>query len=756
MATHTAKTTPGKKSKGSVTPPSTGAAFATGAGLACGGLLLVRLAAWRLPAARLWGVNHFAFLPDAAVAVFAVLGLLACTPVVTRLVSRVPGKAEGAGRRAFALPLFLVLLSGMLFWFLRMQTYFLGDGAVYLAEIFRYVRGIPGSESVLYSTGSAPLTGWLFAHAAGAAYGAAGSAESVLANPQYAFWLLGAVAGMTFVFLAWMAAAEFGRNAMERVAVFVLAVCSPGVIFFFGYVEYYTFSFVALGVHWFFCLRVLEGRGGMAGAAVSLLIATAFHFLAAVAYPGFALLLLWRYGNERLRALVRIGPVLAAIATVLAVSGVWYFASGIAAHGSRVVLSLSPYGKEGAMQSYTLLSSYHLVDFVNSIVLLAGPLLIALVFLLRKDAFRSVAVVVMLVEVLFFSFLAFFGNLSFGMARDWDVNAVLGLAALFFLVAVVRHSAPTARTGSVLLLAAGAALVGGGSWFWVNISPKASVARTREILALDDAHIMGDYALNGYEHLRKYCFAQNDAAGVVWAIKKKIDCVGYPTDFRKLAIAVIQDAAPETKRAEYDWIFDRLFAKIGALRAAGKDASYAGSRSDYIELAAEAVLQCRYLPPRLGFDARYADAQQARLEALAPGDRTVALVRAQLDWIRSGGIADPAPFRAGADAVRASSTLAAYAGIALGTLKEYDRAVVALRKAMALDSTFTLPLLYLAEAEMHLAPPDTADARRSLERFLANTAGSRVFGSRAQQEQLVRQAETMLAALRGDKGTPAR
>ncbi|MBL0177315.1 MAG: hypothetical protein IPP94_19065 [Ignavibacteria bacterium] len=754
MATHTAKSPPGKKKKGSVTPLSAGGIFAAGAGLAFGGLLLLRLAAWRFPAERLWGFNHFAFLPDAAVAAFAALGLLACTPVVARVLARVPANTGDADRRPFALPLLLVLVSGLLFWFLRMQTYFLGDGAVYLAEIYRYVRGIPGSESVLYSKGSAPVTGWLFAQLARAAYGAAASGESLLANPQFAFWTLGAAAGMVFVYLSWKTAVEFGRDRMERVAIFTLAVCSPGVIFFFGYVEYYTFSFVALGAHLFFCLRTLEGRGGVAWAALTLLVATSFHFLAAVAYPGFALLLLWRYGNERLRAFVRPGPVLAAIAAILVASGVYYFASGIATQGSRVVLSLAPFGKEGAMQSYTLLSSYHLFDVVNYFVLLAGPLALALIFVLRKDAFRSAAVVVMLVEVLFFSFLAFFGNLGFGMARDWDINAVLGLAVLFFLLAVLRQSAPSFRTGSVLILAAGAALVGGGSWFWVNLSPQASVARYKAILALDDTHMMGDYALNGYEHLRKYAFAQNDAAGVIWAIRKKIECVGYPADYRKLALTVIQDAAPETKRAEYDWIFDRLFARIGAMHAAGRDSSYAGSKREYVELAAEAVLQCRYLPPRLGFDERYAAAQQARLEALAPGDPIVALARAQLEWIRTGAVADPAPFRAGADAVRESSTLAAYAGIALGTLKDYDRAVVALRKAVAIDSTFTLPLLYLAEAELRLDPPDRADALRNLDRFLANTAGSRVFGSRAQQEQLVRQAESMRAALRGN-GDPA-
>lgn len=63
--------------------------------------------------------------------------------------------------------------------------------------------------------------------------------------------------------------------------------------------------------------------------------------------------------------------------------GVYYFASGIATEGSRVVLAMQPFGEPGAVQQYTLLSSAHLLDVLNMVLLAAGPGLFALP-LLRK------------------------------------------------------------------------------------------------------------------------------------------------------------------------------------------------------------------------------------------------------------------------------------------------------------------------------------------------------------------------------------
>ena len=69
------------------------------------------------------------------------------------------------------MPPFLVSIlaaagGGTLFWLLRMDTFFLGDGASYLAEHFRWVRGLSISEDVLFSPGSAPLTAWILAKGA--------------------------------------------------------------------------------------------------------------------------------------------------------------------------------------------------------------------------------------------------------------------------------------------------------------------------------------------------------------------------------------------------------------------------------------------------------------------------------------------------------------------------------------------------------------------------------------------------------------
>lgn len=184
--------------------------LAVAAGTVFAVLALLRLAAAQFPDARIWGLNASAWLPTWAQLLFAALGVLAATPPFLRIagsVMRVPGVLPIRG----AALLFAVLAGGA-FWIFRMETYFLGDGAVYLSEHFRLLRGLPVSESVLYSTGSAPLTGWLLAQGARLFF----SEGSTLAgNPQFVFWIAGAAAGAAFAALALLLSARWSEKADE-------------------------------------------------------------------------------------------------------------------------------------------------------------------------------------------------------------------------------------------------------------------------------------------------------------------------------------------------------------------------------------------------------------------------------------------------------------------------------------------------------------------------------------------------------------
>lgn len=785
-----------------------------------------------------WGFGHVAFLPGWAQWGWTLLAVALVLPLVYRPAQRLAATlfADASSR---TLPATFAIAGAVLFWVLAMETYFLGDGAVYLAEHFRYVRGLDYSSSVLYSKGSAPLTGWLLAQVAAAAHALSGG-EGVVGHPMFAFRLTGLIAGVIFILVAWcgahrlwpdldaqraQAAGVSVSRATERLATFVLLVTTAASLYFFGYVEYYTFVFVALAAHMIALDRAARGDIGFMGPILLLLLAIAFHFLAVLALPALVATMLARSRTQSLARLGSASSVLAALGVVLVGAGIWYFASGTAAEGSRTVLSLDPYGSEGRWQLYTLLSVRHVLDIILYVILLMLPPLYAIGWISRpkKSGYAwhrawagDAAMRAATLNLLFFLMLAVFGNTAFGLARDWDIVAVLGVATVLYAVTVLRARqqwavesavAPTAppaadtdaepeemppgetdegpapvvtrrRTTYALVVAAGFSFGAFIPWVYVNVDADASVARYRSILTDTDSLIMGDYALNGYEHLRKYYQSTGDGAGEAWAIRKKIECVGYPMDFRKYMLAVVTHVPAGTRRAEFEWMLDDIARRLELMNAGRTDSLYAGTRSAFIELAAEVLLQVHALPPAEGVTATWLDGRLDRLAALgassraaasiasasapaaasAPGTTTspssaasipaaVAIARAQIAWDRTGAIADAAPFLR-APEIATSSLLAFHAGRALLAIKLREQSRAALERAVALDPDFTLPLVFLAAAEYEISTANAPRAVAHLEAFLARPEGRRLPPGDPTNQKLEAYARGLLARIR--------
>lgn len=761
-----------------------------------------------------WGLGHAAFLPGWAQWGWTLLAVALVLPLIYKPAQRLAAMLF-ADASARALPAAFAIAGAALFWLLAMETYFLGDGAVYLAEHFRYVRGLDYSSSVLYSKGSAPLTGWLLAQVASAAHALSGG-EGVIGHPMFAFRLTGMIAGVIFVLVAWcgvhrlwpdldpqraQAAGVPVSRATERFATFVLLVTTAASLYFFGYVEYYTFVFVALAAHMIALDRAARGDIGFMAPILLLLLAIAFHFLAVLALPALIATMLARSRRQSLTRLGSASAVLAALGLVLAGAGIWYFASGTAAEGSRTVLSLDPYGSEGRWQLYTLLSARHVADVILYVILLALPSVLAISWISRPNrsgyaAHRAwagdAAMRAASLNLLFFLLLAIFGNTAFGLARDWDIVAVLGVATVLYAVTVLRGrqqwavesavvpTAPPAadadaepeevppgqtdegpasvvlrrRTSYSLVLAAGFSLGAFIPWVHVNVDADASVARYRSILADTDTLIMGDYALNGYEHLRKYYQSTGDGAGEAWAIRKKIECVGYPMDFRKYMLAVVTNLPAGARRAEFEWMLDDIARRLELMNAGRTDSLYAGTRSAFTELAAEVVLQAHALPPAEGVTATWLDGRLDRLAALGASSRAaefvpaaVAIAHAQIAWDRTGAIADAAPFLR-APEIETSSLLAFHAGRALLAIKLREQSRTALERAVALDPDFTLPLVFLAAAEYEISTANAPRAVAHLEAFLARPEGRRLPPGDPTNQKLEAYARGLLARIR--------
>ena len=719
-------------------------AFVYSTGAVFGVLVLLRFVAALFPESRVWGLSLLAYLPASLMYTATVIGLLIVSPVLFPVFRMKAAWLEKSGGGWLPVIAAAVACAG-LFWLFRMETYFLGDGAVYLAEHFRLVRGMDVSETVLYSTLSAPLSGYLLAAVSSVAW-AISNGEGIVGNPQFAWRISGAIAGGVYVAIVVLGMRRFAADASVRLAGMAALLLTPGVLFFFGYVEYYTLLFVAGTAYFLASDRAARGEIQPWVPGMLLLLAVALHFMALLLLPGYLLLLYSRrnVGATDVHGLARVLLFVAGSALVL--GGVWYFISGTAFEGSRVVLSLAPFGEAGAMQHYTLLSQAHLLDVLNMLMLAGGPMVVALPFMkLRR---LPNATVIALAHVAFSGFLLVFGYTGFGMSRDWDVNALFGSALAVFVLAVLRGTDDSARRTWLAWLIAGSTVVAGLPWLALNIGTESSVTRFRHVMALDEELIPGDFALNGYEHLRKYYQSAGDEAGVAWAIRKKIDMVGYPDDIRKYFLAAVTTMSAGDRTEAFTWVFGHLLARIRSVRAQGVESVYAGDLIAFEEVYAEGLMQADYLALAGMMEASVARSYLDSLRKAAPGGKAVILASELMDEAHGVPLVSLDSFAQAARGIRGSSTLAAYSGRALLGAGRIEDAIFVLSTAIRLDAQFSLPSLYLGQALLQRNPPDVAEASDQLRHFLDTPGGHRVADPRAQQQlmdvarRLLRQIET--------------
>jgi len=169
-------------------------------------------------------------------------------------------------------------------------------------------------------------------------------------------------------------------------------------------------------------------------------------------------------------------------------------------------------------------------------------------------------------DFLFFFIFIFFGNTSLGLARDWDLATPLGLVCVFLLSAVMHKEKPASSTLAVVLLASILYTV---PWLVVNILPASSASRFETVLKLDDTHMYKDYALSGYEALRKYYVNQKDSLKDIELSRQKIRILNYPANYTLLLekLQYFETRDPEKYKQLIMWTLDRLAEKGVALQS---------------------------------------------------------------------------------------------------------------------------------------------------------------------------------------------
>ncbi len=685
------------------------------AGRIASSLLFVLVASYVVasffPEHRVWGIHLLAFLPPEARWVAVVMMVVLIVPGVRKRLEKmfIAYSRVKPGTRTAIYGGF-VLAWAAAFWIFRVRTFFLGDGAVYLSEIFRLRNHLPFSREMLFAPSSAPLTGAL--HAGFASLLGTTAPDSILSDARFTFWVVGVLAGVVALWIIRWFTLRWTGDGAERFAAGFLLGLAPGAIFFFGYIEYYAPVYCVLLAYFAACLLAARRELPLWVPALLLALAAAFHFMALAGLPALIVLVADRKKKEVDCPRSTVMRALAGVALVLAAAGAWYFLSGVYRTGSRNIISLYPFATPGGWQRYTLLSTEHLVDLVNVFLLVAGPVIVGLLALARTVHWRNRAVLVAAVNAFFFSCVTVFGYASFGLARDWDISAPTGLALAFLLVAGTHSARRQAKARTILLLVGSFTAVTGLVWLGVNIQEESSVNRARTIMNLDASLIPGDGALNGYEHLRKWYFRHQQWGETVWAIEKKIECVGYPSDYRLWIQTVTGHLSRSSWEKQFGVMLNRLESQLGRFKECSCDSLYAGYKKDFEEIAAEVLLE-----GLLGVGKDFALRHMARFENMFGEIPAFNIVRAEIGWMETPKKPPVELYLEAGRAIHRSPFLAVYAAKGLIASNRLNEARKVLERAVAVDSSAGLPYFYLAYIE-YVTTRNIPQVRNDLLRFL--------------------------------------
>lgn len=543
----------------------------------------LRLAALALPGARVWGFDILRSFDPMWIAAFTLLPLLAALPSLRAFLQRMfENRGAEQGNRQFIGTCILLFAAAAL---LPMKTFFYGDGGSLVAEIYKLGSSEHYESTLLLNLQSAPLAGILLRALTGAVPALMNTVGMQLPEtahyPFYVLSLLGVIA------LGLILTIEKDRSA--RLPLLLLISGTAGLLFFFGYVEMYLPVYLAILAYLLAAVAVTRGERPLWLAVLLYAVAVAAHFLALALLPSLLYLLLHR--QSLVRKLTASWRTLLACGTAVAVlAAVAYFALGLHHSDSRIVMPLLPVRIAAGTLSYTLLSSWHLLDLVNLAALLAlFPILYLAAFIAaeRNTLQMDDGVRVLLIALFFFGLFEFFANTSLGLARDWDIAAPFGVMVVLLLYFLRRKEGQAARLARLLQVGFTAVLFM-LPWIAVNVSEDASARRFADVMRLDDEHMYGDYALSGYEALRKHALHRQDYETEARLLQRMIEIVGYPEQYRLLmknALLHVQDRPAEYRRLT-QWMLDQLASQAADLRRRHVHEGYAISLRQIDSLAA--------------------------------------------------------------------------------------------------------------------------------------------------------------------------
>lgn len=534
--------------------------------------IALNLVGWTSSSTWIWGFDLSAFLPLPVAVAALLLAVLAAFPRVfgSRL-SRADTRAEtrtdtrmdtrtdtrtGLAQRGVdtrARVVLGILMAGLLVAGLAfpVRAHLLGNSSDILIRIANVFLGHAFRADLLYDT--QPISTFVYLEAAKLAH-------SVFdAEVADVFRVIGALSGVLFVVGAWRLARALATDAWEVTTYLALLVGLPSLVFFFGYVEYYTLMYTL--VIWYFalCARTFTGSRSIAIPGVVLTAAIGCHITAALLVPSYMLLVLHRSRP----VWISVGRIAKGLGAVAVFSVAYYLLTDAStSHGFFIPL------RADVRASYTLFSQVHILDILNLVAFYLAPALILAVALIagvrpsipRDDARPLFAVVAVFFPTLFLVS----WNSLLGMARDWDVAAFWALAvvsslAIFF--SAIPKLAGRLRTFTIPMILL--VLAANIPWIATNTIEGASIERSMALLRHYAPSISRQGTLTGYENIRKLAAQAPDPRFEIDILSEMLPHVLDPFDLTKLTTAIRRAEDP----ARYDHVMTAIGARLDTILA---------------------------------------------------------------------------------------------------------------------------------------------------------------------------------------------
>jgi tetratricopeptide (TPR) repeat protein len=433
--------------------------------------VIVQLIASIYPGRFVWGAFHSSVIGTTLSIVAAVIVLALSAPGVgsasSKFVHRIAGGIGSAIRRSRAtygvvVPSLVFIVGAIL---LRTRNHVLGDGYTNLSSI---VQGEAVSTTAPVTRGIHTIVQDII------------KADNI-DQAQIVFLVVSIMAGLLFMYSVYGFLRLVFKDRTRSVAGTGIALLSPIVLMFLGYVENYSLLHAWIVFFIYVCALHTRERTSIWVCTLVFIAGVGLHLSFAVFLPALLWLILFRNAPKKRKLF---NWAIVAYVIVIYIVGVVFTRGGYA-----MFLKLWPTGES----SYFLFSLEHIVDLLNEAYLLL-PVIIGVLILqiLRRvrgsDSWDNLQKFMMYMIVPSVAF-TFFVDPTIGAIRDWDLLALPSTPILIFCIYYIlktsgKGSTYAAIVAPILLFS----LWHTGTWVYSNMDLKRSVELMIDPLLADTHH----------------------------------------------------------------------------------------------------------------------------------------------------------------------------------------------------------------------------------------------------------------------------